>query len=48
MEMACKDPAGVVEQRYPSFLEDEGGYYQKIDGRLHLVLTGERELIFGP
>ena len=49
-EMACEDPAGVMEQEqcYLSFLEGVGGYYQKIDGRLHLMVTDERELVFGP
>ncbi len=47
-EMACEDPAGVMEQeqRYLSFFESVNGYYQKIDGRLHLIDDDGRELVF--
>jgi heat shock protein HslJ len=49
-KMACEDPAGIMqqEQRYLSFLKDVKGYCQKVDGRLHLVVTDERKLVFRP
>ena len=49
-EMACQEPAGVMEQEelYLNFLENVSGYYQKSDGRLHLPISGGRELVFRP
>ncbi len=45
-KMACGEPIMEQEQRYLSFFEDVKSYYQTIDGRLHLVVTDGRELVF--